>query len=142
MARPRSASCKIGLPSLSCPQTGVFIRRVEDCSPFLAGDHTRLRELLHPARQPATVRFSLAYGSLEPGRRSKRHTLSVPEVYYVLAGCGLFTVGEQMVETTAGTVVYIPGGVEQSVENIGDSLFTFLCLVDPAWTPECETVFE
>ncbi|MEQ1562042.1 MAG: cupin domain-containing protein, partial [Nitrospiraceae bacterium] len=49
---------------------------------FLAGDHTVLRELLHPAKQPVALGYSLAHGTLAPGCRSKWHRLISSEVYY------------------------------------------------------------
>ena len=55
---------------------------------FLAGDHTRLRELLHPAKQALALGYSMAHGVLAPGARSKRHRLTSSEVYYIIAGRG------------------------------------------------------
>ena len=47
---------------------------------------------------------------------------------------------EQLVE--GGSVVYVPPGVNQSLENIGTTEIEFLCLVDPAWRIEDEQVTE
>ena len=120
----------------------MIVRKLADCPEFLAGDHTYLRELLHPARIPVKVGYSIAHGTLRPGAHSKRHRLSSSEVYYFLAGRGLFCIDDQTAPIESCMVVYVPPGSEQWVENSGDETMEFLCLVDPAWTPEDEHVLE
>ena len=109
---------------------------------FLAGDHTVLRELLHPAKHPLALGYSVAHGTLAPGDRSKWHRLTSSEVYYFIAGRGRFIVDDSVVEVKPGSVIYVPPGGKQSLENSGSSAIEFLCLVDPAWRPEDEEVFE
>ncbi|MEY4705341.1 MAG: hypothetical protein RL042_1546 [Nitrospirota bacterium] len=109
---------------------------------FLAGDHTVLRELLHPAKQPLALGYSLAHGTLAPGARSKWHSLASSEVYYIIAGLGRLTVGDSVVSVGPGSVVYVPPGGKQSLENSGPTVIEFLCLVDPAWRPEDEEVLD
>ncbi|MGH7231192.1 MAG: cupin domain-containing protein [Nitrospiraceae bacterium] len=120
----------------------MIMTRLHECAQFLAADHTMLRELLHPARGPVKIGYSLAHGRLARGACSKRHRLASSEVYYFLTGCGLFRSGDQTSVVEAGTVVYVPPGSEQWLENTGDVEVEFLCLVDPAWRPEDEDVFE
>jgi mannose-6-phosphate isomerase-like protein (cupin superfamily) len=109
---------------------------------FLAGDHTRLREIFHPAKHQLNLGYSLAHGKLSPGLRSKRHVLTSSEVYYFIAGTGLLTIDDQVTSVEAGTTVYVPPGGRQYLENIGTTDIEFLCLVDPAWRSEDETVLE
>ncbi len=115
---------------------------LNECLEFLAGDHTRLRELLHPAKTPLALRYSLAHGKLEPGKRSKWHRLASSEVYYFIAGRGVFTVGDRSVPVEPGSVVYVPPGGKQSLLNDGTVPIEFLCLVDPPWRPQDEEVLE
>lgn len=109
---------------------------------FLAGDHTRLREIFHPTKHHLKLGYSLAHGTLGPGQRSKRHVLASSEVYYFIAGQGRLMVDEQVVSVGAGTTVYVPPGGEQLLENTGVSEIEFLCLVDPAWNIQDEKVLE
>ena len=113
-----------------------------DRAEFLAGDHTVLRELLHPAKQSIALAYSAAHGTLASGARSKWHRLTSAEVYYILAGRGRLTVDDSVVEVETGSVVYVPPGGKQSLENSGPTAIEFLCLVDPAWRPEDEEVLE
>ena len=120
----------------------MIFTRLKDCPEFIAGDRTRLRELLHPGKSDANVGYSLAHGYLDPGNRSSRHRLQSSEVYYFLAGEGTFTVGERSVEVSRGDVVYVPPGADQSLMNTGTQAIEFLCLVDPAWKMEDEEILE
>ncbi|MBU6433582.1 MAG: cupin domain-containing protein [Nitrospirae bacterium] len=84
----------------------------------------------------------MAYGTLAPGARSKRHRLTSSEVYYIIAGLGRLTIDDSVVSVEQGSVVYVPPGGKQSLENSGPTAIEFLCLVDPAWRPEDEEVLE
>jgi mannose-6-phosphate isomerase-like protein (cupin superfamily) len=120
----------------------VVVQSLKDCPEFLAGDHTILREMLHPAKASMQARYSLAHGRLEAGHRSKLHRLATTEVYYFLAGRGRFHVGEEVVSVESGTAVYVPPGARQSLENTGPEALEFLCVVDPAWRAEDEEILE
>ncbi|MCP9454752.1 MAG: cupin domain-containing protein [Nitrospira sp.] len=115
---------------------------LNECPEFLAGDHTILRELVHPAKQEVMLRYSVAHGRLAAGQRSKRHMLSSSEVYYFLAGSGQLTVDSESCSVEAGSVVYVPPRGVQWLENTGTVDMEFLCVVDPAWTIEDETILE
>jgi mannose-6-phosphate isomerase-like protein (cupin superfamily) len=117
-------------------------RTLADCREFVAGDHTVLRELMHPAKDAVALGYSLAHGTLGAGKRSKRHVLASSEVYYFIAGQGRMTIDAETSPVEAGSMVYVPPGGMQCLENTGTSDIEFLCLVDPAWRIEDETVLE
>jgi len=116
----------------------VLIKRLKDCREITAGDRTRLRELLHPDRDPAGIRYSLACAWLAPGARSRAHRLRTAEVYYLVRGTGMMHIGEEAAGVTTGDAVYIPPGSVQWLDNTGKDELEFLCVVDPAWRPEDE----
>ncbi len=118
----------------------MVIRQFDDCPEFVAGDHTMLRELLRPVPGSVDARYSLAQGRLDEGAASTRHILTVSEVYYFLAGEGRMHVAQESSPVKKGTVVAVPPGAEQWVENTGSGALEFLCIVDPAWTPGCEQI--
>ena len=120
----------------------MFKVTLSDRPEFLAGDHTRLREILHPVKHQLSLGYSLAHGRLGPGQRSKWHVLASSEVYYFIAGQGRFLLDEQAVSVEAGSTLYVPPGSKQSLENTGTSDIEFLCLVDPAWKSDDERVLE
>jgi mannose-6-phosphate isomerase-like protein (cupin superfamily) len=116
----------------------VLIKRLKDCKEIAAGDRTRLRELLHPARDAVEVRYSLAAAWLAPGKRSRAHRLKTSEVYYLIRGSGVMHIGDESARVAPGDAVYIPPGSQQWLENTGKQEIEFLCIVDPAWRPEDE----
>jgi mannose-6-phosphate isomerase-like protein (cupin superfamily) len=116
----------------------MLIKKLKDCPEITAGDRTRLRELLHPDRDRAEVRYSLAVAWLAPGARSRAHKLKTSEVYYLVRGTGVMHIGEEAAKVHAGDAVYIPPGSVQWLENGGKEEIEFLCVVDPAWRPEDE----
>jgi mannose-6-phosphate isomerase-like protein (cupin superfamily) len=112
-------------------------KRTEECTEITANDGCRLRELLHPDRDPGDLPYSLAVARLEPGGRTLPHRLTEEtEVYYILAGTGRIQVGEELEPVEAGDVVVVPSGVEQSIQNVGTGELRFLVTVSPPWIPD------
>jgi mannose-6-phosphate isomerase-like protein (cupin superfamily) len=120
--------------------TQLFVRRLKDCEEFVAGDATRLRELLHPEKVPLVLRYSVAHARVEPGRSSASHRLRHSEVYYILRGRGRMHVGSETSEVAEGDTLYVPPNAWQHIENTGNEELAFLCIVDPAWKIEDEEV--
>jgi len=119
----------------------MLIRKFKDCQAFIAGDNSILREFLHPDKQPVKVRYSLAHGVLPKRKISLRHSLKTTEVYYILEGEGIMHIDNEEAKVQAGDCVYIPSNTIQYLENTGPVDIKFLCIVDPAWRKETETVF-
>ena len=119
----------------------MLVQKLSACAEFIAGDSTYLRELLHPDKQPLALRYSLAHATLPVGQTSLPHSLKTSEVYYILSGSGEMHIdGEtQMVEP--GDAVYIPPNARQFIYNCGSEPLVFICIVDPAWRQEDETVY-
>lgn len=119
----------------------MLIRKLSQCAEIVAGDGTRLRELLHPDRDyPFSGRYSLAHARLSAGVSSEPHRLKSSEVYYILDGRGEMHIDDDRAEVSAGDVVEIPPGGVQWIRNAGTGELVFLCLVDPAWREEDEEV--
>lgn len=119
------------------------VRSLNQCREFTAGDHTRLRELLHPDRDyPFNGRYSLAHAVVAPGAITLKHRLKTDEVYYILEGKGEMHIDDQSALVEPGDAVEIPPGSVQWIHNTGDSDLVFLCIVDPAWQAEDEEVLE
>ena len=119
------------------------IRRLLECPEIIAGDSTRLRELLHPDRDyPFEGRYSLAHAIVPPGRTTLRHRLTTDEVYYILQGEGEMHIDGESAAVRVGDAVEIPPGSVQSISNTGAADLVFLCIVDPAWRAEDEEVIE
>jgi mannose-6-phosphate isomerase-like protein (cupin superfamily) len=119
----------------------MLIRNLADCEEFTAGDNTRLRELLHPDKQPLALRYSLAHATVAAGQTTTPHSLKTSEVYYILSGVGEMTIAGETQPVKPGDVIYIPPDAIQFIRNSGSEPLVFICLVDPAWRKEDETVY-
>jgi len=118
----------------------MFIKDLQNCEEFIAGDNTILRELLHPDKADLDLRYSLAHAIVKPGDTSQPHKLKTSEVYYILEGEGEMHIGEEVAKVLPGQAVYIPPNSKQFIKNTGNSDLIFLCIVDPAWRKEDEEV--
>ncbi len=121
----------------------MLIRRLSQMKEIVAGDGTRLRELLHPDRDYSfSGRYSLALATVPRGHSSKKHRLSSDEVYYIVSGSGTMHIDLESALVESGDAIEIPPGSVQWIENIGETELSFLCIVDPAWRVEDEDVLE
>ncbi|MFH1768232.1 MAG: cupin domain-containing protein [Candidatus Omnitrophota bacterium] len=118
----------------------MFIRKLYECPKFVAGDDSSLRELLHGKKDNLQLRYSLARAVVKPKTSTKPHKLKFSEVYYILEGEGLIFINRESSSVYPGDAIYIPPGAEQYIENKGEGDLAFLCIVDPAWCPECEEI--
>ncbi len=66
----------------------MLVRRLEDCEPFVAGDGSILRELLHPGKADVAIRYSIAHARVSPDEQTKAHRLKTAELYYILRDRG------------------------------------------------------
>ena len=119
----------------------MFIKNLQDCEEFLAGDDSLLRELLHPDKADLAITYSLAHAVVKPGQTSKPHKLKTSEVYYILEGEGIMHINGESERVKPGQAIYIPPNSKQYIRNSGRSDLKFLCIVDPAWRHEDEEVF-
>jgi mannose-6-phosphate isomerase-like protein (cupin superfamily) len=120
----------------------MLVKVLAACPGITAADGTLLRELLHPDRDAAKIRYSLAHAKLPPRRWSLLHRLKSSEVYYILAGRGTVEINGESREVKPGDAICIPLGGCQRIFSHGPQGLEFLCIVDPAWKAEDEERLE
>jgi mannose-6-phosphate isomerase-like protein (cupin superfamily) len=118
----------------------MLIKELKYCEEIIAGDHTVLRELLHPAKEHLSIRYSLAHAEVKPGETSSPHRLKTSEVYYILEGEGIMHINDESAGVHGGQAIYIPPHSIQYIHNTGRTWLKFICIVDPAWRTEDEEV--
>jgi mannose-6-phosphate isomerase-like protein (cupin superfamily) len=118
----------------------MLVRKLTEAASFIAGDGSMLREILHPDKHPANIGYSLAWALVKTKNSTHPHTLKHNEVYYIIKGRGKMHINNEVSEITATDTVFIPPGAIQYIENTGQTDLEFLCIVDPAWQPEIESV--
>ncbi len=120
----------------------MLIQKLMDCPEFVAGDRTRLREMLHPDKQAIALRYSLAHATVAPGDTSTPHALKTSEVYYILSGHGEMHIDHEVQPVEPTDTIYIPPMARQFIQNTGSEPLVFICIVDPAWRVEDEIVYD
>jgi mannose-6-phosphate isomerase-like protein (cupin superfamily) len=118
----------------------MIVKSLRNIPGFQAGDGSFLRELLHPAKEPLGIGYSLAHAVVGAGDRTLPHRLESAEVYCIVEGRGLMHVDGETAEVAAGQTVFIPPRAVQFIENPGEDELAFFCIVDPAWRAEDEDV--
>ncbi len=118
----------------------MFIRELNECKEFVAGDNCLLREILHPEKQDLALRYSLAHAVVKPGDTTWAHRLTASEVYYIVEGEGIMHINNDDAPVKPGSTIYIPPRAIQSITNSGKSDLKFICIVDPAWRKEDEEI--
>jgi mannose-6-phosphate isomerase-like protein (cupin superfamily) len=119
----------------------MLIQKLSTCEEFIAEDGTLLRELLHPDKQPLELRYSLAHAVVPIGKTSIPHSLTTSEVYYILCGRGEMHIDSELQIVEPGDAVYIPPNARQFIRNCGEESLVFICIVDPSWRQEDETIY-
>jgi len=118
----------------------MFIRNLSECAEFTAGDNCILKEILHPGKEPLSIRYSLAHAVVKPGDTTWVHRLKTSEVYYILEGEGIMHIDGESSPVHAGSTVYIPPMASQSITNSCRTDLVFICIVDPSWRKEDEEI--
>ncbi len=113
--------------------TRTEYQRVE---PYVTKDGSTIRELIHPSIQGSRNQ-SLAEATVTPGSKTRLHWHQITEeIYFILKGRGLMTLGEEVFPVEMGDSVLIPPGRSHRIENTGKSPLKVLCACSPAYSHE------
>jgi mannose-6-phosphate isomerase-like protein (cupin superfamily) len=119
----------------------MLIKNAIKASPITAADQTPIKELLSPLKDHVGTHYSVALARMPRGEKNLPHRLKTSsELFVVVEGRGVVHVEDEAAEVTAGTLILVPPGALQWMENTGDSDLVFYCIVDPPWKAEDESV--
>lgn len=118
----------------------MFHKKLKDAPEFLAGDHTTLREIMHPTHDKVATGYSIAHARVEVGKASLPHQLKGSETYYILDGQGEMYVDNEMISIQKDDVFLVPPQATQYIKNTGQGDLVFLCIVEPFWQEEEEEI--
>ncbi|HKA20941.1 MAG TPA: cupin domain-containing protein [Blastocatellia bacterium] len=103
--------------------------------------NSEIRPLIDRTTSPVT-QCSLAEEMLPPGCAvTPHHHRDLEEIYYIVSGEGLMTVGEHSREVGVGDAVYIPRGHRHSLKNTGTEPIKLILVCGPAFFYE-DQVFD
>ena len=105
-----------------------LVRRAEgvERTTVVAGEATETQVLL--GAEDGMPNFAMRRFIMGEGGGMPRHTNAVEHEQYVLEGRARISIGDELHEVSAGTVVFIPAGVPHHYEVL-EAPFEFLCMV-------------
>ena len=118
----------------------MVIKHLLDIPSIIAGDNSILCEILNPHKETLNICYSLAWAMVKPGEKTLVHKLAASEVYYIIKGSGIMSIDNEKKPVNKNDTIYIPPNTRQFIENNGKENLEFLCIVDPAWTPDAEKI--
>ena len=94
---------------------------------------SEIRPLIDRTTAPIT-QCSLAEETLPPGHSVTPHHHEVlEEVYYILSGSGVMTIGDEQCPVGAGDAIYIPKQHRHTLTNTGTEPMRLLLVCGPAF---------
>lgn len=67
--------------------------------------------------------------SLESAGYTPRHAHPWPHINYVISGKGMLFLDGQEYQVETGSIAYVPNKLEHQFRNIGNEVFSFICIV-------------
>ncbi|HEC29610.1 MAG TPA: cupin domain-containing protein [Gammaproteobacteria bacterium] len=110
--------------------------KYRDIKPFVTKDGSTVRELMHPLHH-GNKNQSLAEAIIPAGSKTGLHLhRSSEEIYYVISGQGIITLGMKTFHIEPGDTVLIPPLNAHSVENTVSEDLHILCACSPAYSDD------
>ncbi|WP_226481763.1 cupin domain-containing protein [Natrinema amylolyticum] len=106
-------------------------------APALTRGDGLVSHILHSQRDVSETDLTITWVDVEPGARQVRHEHDPEQVYVVVAGEGVMSVGEDERAVEAGDLVHIPANTEHGLENTGDTTLEYVSAATPVF-PERE----
>ncbi len=92
--------------------------------------------LLASPRTSQAQHLVTTYVVLQPGGRQQRHSHAAEQVYFILAGQGRMTVGDETQTVQAGDCIFIPGGAPHGLVNTGAAALHYFSAAAPPFSAE------
>lgn len=106
----------------------------EIIQPYITKDGFIIRELMHPLVH-LNQNQSLAEASILQGCTTCMHKhRKSEEIYHILSGSGIMTVGDDQFEIKERDTICIPAGTSHNVQNTGAVLLEILCICAPPYS--------
>ena len=102
-------------------------------APALTRDDGLISHRLHSQHEVAETDLTITWVDVEPGARQVRHEHDPEQVYVILSGTGVMTVGDDERTVAAGDLVHIPANTEHGLENTGDRTLEYVSAATPAF---------
>ena len=106
-------------------------------APALSRNGGLVSHILHSQRDASETDLTITWVDVEPGARQVRHEHDPEQVYVIITGEGVMSVGDDERAVEAGDLVHIPANTEHGLENTGDRTLEYVSAATPAF-PDAE----
>ena len=114
-------------------ETKMIIVNRNDSAVIHTAHGSEIRPLMDRTTS-AITQCSLAEEILLPGQEVTPHRhQTIEEIYYVVAGCGVMTVGDEQREVSAGDAIFIPRHHRHTLKNTGTEPIKLILVCGPAF---------
>src|SRR4051812_30162450 len=91
--------------------------------------------LLASPRTSGAQHLTTTLAVLEPGGEQRLHSHPPEQVYFILEGSGLMTVGSETQRVGPGDCIFIPSGQRHGLKNDGAVTLWYFSAAAPAYAP-------
>ena len=91
--------------------------------------------LLASPRTSSAEHLTTTLAVIQPGGEQRIHSHRPEQVYFILEGSGLMTVGDETQRVGPGDCVFIPSGQPHGLKNDGDGTLRYFSAAAPAYEP-------
>lgn len=91
--------------------------------------------LLASPRTSGAAHLTTTLAVIQPGGAQRVHSHQPEQVYFILEGLGLMTVGEETQRVGPGDCIFIPSGQAHGLKNDGDMILRYFSAAAPAYEP-------
>ena len=116
--------------------------RYSSVTPYTTKDGSQIRELMNPQQHGSRAQ-SLAEATIFMGKSTTLHLhRETEEIYHVVGGRGIMTLGEERFPIARGDTILIPPGTPHCVSTVGTIPLRILCQCSPAYAHEDTVLLE
>ena len=120
----------------------MTLRRNSDIESIQGNEGLKIKEFFNPQNTQNKINYSIAQFTLESEGKSILHKIKSSEIYYILEGEGDLKVNDTVFHLQKDDSFFVPPNAKQFIKNTGKGNLRFLCMVEPAWKIEDETILE
>lgn len=119
-----------------------LLTKYKEVESYITKDGSIIRELMHPSVH-GNSNQSLAEATVPAGGKTLLHKHHLTEeIYHIIEGSGIMTLGSEEFEVKKGDTVCISPGTSHRIQNTGCTLLKILCCCAPAYSHEDTELLE
>ena len=120
----------------------MSLRRNSDIESIQGNEGLKIKQFFNPQNTQNKINYSIAQFTLKSEGKSILHKIKSSEIYYILEGEGDLKVNDTVFHLQKDDSFFISPNSKQFIKNTGSGNLRFLCIVEPAWKVEDETILE